>query len=196
MPCQHRSPERGDRCRAQPSPPPPHYRSVPPRAHLPVAGFDGFDHHGLFGVHLGATLLWAGLCEQEDTGDGTAGTRGTGAQQWDWLNTPSAHGNTQTSAPTPGGQCGTHGSPTCQTGCSPPGGRFAPTPGTPGDWSQVLFLMGRCSPRKLSAEAKVWCMGMLILWGHRGEGSVSASQPAPALGQLLMGVGGSPKNQL
>lgn len=63
------------------TPAPPHHSLVPPCTHLPITGFDGFDHHSLLGVHLGATLLWAGLCGWEDTGDGTEGTCGMGAQQ-------------------------------------------------------------------------------------------------------------------
>lgn len=47
--------------------------SVPPCAHLPVTGFDGFDHHGLFGVHLRAPLLWAGLCRGRTQGVGPQG---------------------------------------------------------------------------------------------------------------------------
>lgn len=38
------------------------------------------------------------------------------------------------------------------------------------------------SPRKLRAEAKVWCMGMLILHGHRGESSAPTTpKPRPHL---------------
>lgn len=38
------------------------------------------------------------------------------------------------------------------------------------------------SPRKLRAEAKVWCMGMLILHGHRGENSAPTTpKPRPHL---------------
>lgn len=38
------------------------------------------------------------------------------------------------------------------------------------------------SPRKLRAEAKVWCMGMLILHGHRGKNSAPTTpKPRPHL---------------
>lgn len=92
--CETPSPASTPRCHAVPAPKPRLRGQVPcsalptslpslvlPCPHLPVTGLDSFDHHGLLGVHLRATLLWAGLCKWEDTVDGNLETCGIGAQQ-------------------------------------------------------------------------------------------------------------------
>lgn len=71
MPCHTRAPSVGTGAILGPLPP--NHPPVPACAHLPITGFDGFDHHGLFGVHLGAPLLWAGLCRGRTQGMGSQG---------------------------------------------------------------------------------------------------------------------------